>query len=104
MNVFKLYLSRMLCQRYQGSSTVIVRSSPLLPLHLPTRTEIANVLSTSSDLGSPGPYIPNFYRSDSSIILGSTESDDTNVSFILPCMECSIDVIYVVTNIIMYSV
>ena len=71
MNVFKLYLSRMLCQRNQGSSTATVHSCPLLSLHLPTRSEVTNVLSTNPELGSPGPYIPKFYRDELSGTLGS---------------------------------
>ena len=67
MNVFKLYLGRILGQCNQRSDTEAMKSGPLLLYHHSTRTEIGNVLSTSPDLGPPGPFIPKFYRECSSI-------------------------------------
>ena len=67
MNIFKLYLGRILGQCNQRSDTEAMKSGPLLLYYHPTRTVIGNVLSASPDLGPPGPYIPKFYQNCPSI-------------------------------------
>ena len=67
LNLFKLYLGRMLGQCDQGSDN---DSDALLFYNQSTRIEIGNVLSASPDLGKPGPYIPEFYRDCSAITVG----------------------------------
>ena len=84
LNIFKLYMGRMLGQLDQGSDTDLDQgsdtdSSALLDYHHSTWLEVGNVLSASPDLGPPGPYIPKFYRDCSSIKL----MPDSEVSVML---------------------
>lgn len=52
----------MLCtQRYDEGANMDEVECCALIHHCPTRTEVGITLSASSD-GSPGPYIPMFYR------------------------------------------
>ena len=59
MNVFKLYLGKILGQFDAHSAST--DSDPLQLYHPSPRNEIGVVLTSKEDLGPPGPFIPNFY-------------------------------------------
>ena len=59
INVFKLYLGRILGQVDVRSSSV--NSGPLQLYNQFSRNEIGVVLTTKTEIGPPGPYIPMFY-------------------------------------------
>ena len=63
MNLFKLYLGRVLGSIPEGMSEEALQSGPLQLYKHGPRLQIAKILlAASSELGKPGPYIPIFYK------------------------------------------
>lgn len=62
MNVFKLYLGKILGQCDTRLDHTSLDSGPLQLYNQSPRSEIGRVLVSDTELGPPGPFIPKFYR------------------------------------------
>ena len=62
LNMFKLYLGRILGTCPKDYSDEAAKSGPLVLYQHEPRTAVARILVSTPDLGKAGPYIPVFYQ------------------------------------------